>query len=205
MNKQGYDEAVDGDYIFLSYPTSTTRRGRVGHGIAQTLLTSDGGGVLMEEWLSDKGVKYVLSPKRGSWTTINGDIAQCATAKGMQNWTGTFIAPDIESVEMQSAMGSKEPNKAMLNDGTSLSIDDEGNITDINTGEPYRKKIRIRKLTPREYWRLMDFDDDDFDKASQVVSNTQLYKQAGNSIVVNCLVAIFGQMFEGKEEVYKDK
>lgn len=46
---------------------------------------------------------------------------------------------------------------------------------------------RIRKLTPREYWRLMGFDDTDFDKAERVCSNSQLYKQAGNSIVVNVL------------------
>lgn len=46
---------------------------------------------------------------------------------------------------------------------------------------------RIRKLTPRECWRLMGFDDADFDKAQKVNSNTQLYKQAGNSIVVDVL------------------
>lgn len=52
--------------------------------------------------------------------------------------------------------------------------------------------FRIRKLTPRECWRLMGFDDADFDKAQAAgTSNTQLYKQAGNSIVVNCLEAIF--------------
>lgn len=52
--------------------------------------------------------------------------------------------------------------------------------------------FRIRKLTPRECWRLMGFDDADFDKAQAAgISNTQLYKQAGNSIVVNCLEAIF--------------
>lgn len=50
--------------------------------------------------------------------------------------------------------------------------------------------LRIRKLTPKECWRLMGFDDSDFDKASKVNSNTQLYKQAGNSIVVNVLEAI---------------
>lgn len=49
---------------------------------------------------------------------------------------------------------------------------------------------RIRKLTPKEYWRLMGFDDKDFEKAEKVNSNTQLYKQAGNSIVVNVLEAI---------------
>ena len=50
--------------------------------------------------------------------------------------------------------------------------------------------LRIRKLTPKECWRLMGFDDSDYEKASKVCSNTQLYKQAGNSIVVNVLEAI---------------
>lgn len=53
---------------------------------------------------------------------------------------------------------------------------------------------RVRKLTPKECWRLMGFDDDSFDRAAQKVSNSQLYKQAGNSIVVDVLMAIFGEM-----------
>lgn len=57
-----------------------------------------------------------------------------------------------------------------------------------------RNSYRIRKLTPRECWRLMAFSDEDFDKAEKVVSNTQLYKQAGNSICVCVLMAIFSQM-----------
>ena len=65
-------------------------------------------------------------------------------------------------------------------------------------------EYRIRKLTPRECFRLMDFKDEDFDKAAEVNSNTQLYKQAGNSIVCNVLVAILGQLFEGKEDIYKE-
>ena len=53
------------------------------------------------------------------------------------------------------------------------------------------KNMRIRKLTPKECWRLMGFDDADFDKAkASGVSNSQLYKQAGNSIVVNVLEGI---------------
>ena len=63
-------------------------------------------------------------------------------------------------------------------------------------------QYRIRKLTPKECWRLMDFTDEEYHKAEKVNSNTQLYKQAGNSIVVNVLVAIFGQLFEGKENDY---
>lgn len=56
---------------------------------------------------------------------------------------------------------------------------------------------RIRKLTPKECWRLMGFDDEDFRKAEQVNSNTQLYKQAGNSIVVNVLEGILKNLLEG--------
>lgn len=52
----------------------------------------------------------------------------------------------------------------------------------------------IRKLTPKECWRLMGFSDEDFHKAEAVNSNTQLYKQAGNSIVKPVLMAIFSQM-----------
>ena len=65
-------------------------------------------------------------------------------------------------------------------------------------------QYRIRKLTPKECWRLMDFSDEDFEKAEKVNSNTQLYKQAGNSIVVNVLVAILGQLLQGKEDLYKE-
>ena len=57
--------------------------------------------------------------------------------------------------------------------------------------------FRIRKLTPLECWRLMGFDDDDFYKARNAgISNSQLYKQAGNSIVVNVLKAIFRELLK---------
>ena len=56
--------------------------------------------------------------------------------------------------------------------------------------------LRIRKLTPLECWRLMGFDDEDFYKAEKVCSNTQLYKQAGNSIVVDVLEYLFKEILE---------
>lgn len=57
-----------------------------------------------------------------------------------------------------------------------------------------KNNIRIRKLTPKECWRLMGWKDEDFEKAEAVVSNSQLYKQAGNSIVIQVLEAIIGEM-----------
>lgn len=59
----------------------------------------------------------------------------------------------------------------------------------------------VRKLTPCEYWKLMGFTEEDFIKAKDSgISNTQLYKQAGNSIVVPVLEAIFKQLFQGDQQ-----
>lgn len=55
---------------------------------------------------------------------------------------------------------------------------------------------RIRKLTPKECWRLMGFKDEQFEKAEKVCSNTQLYKQAGNSIVVDVMENIFKELIK---------
>ena len=64
------------------------------------------------------------------------------------------------------------------------------------SAEKITNNYGIRKLTPRECWRLMGFTDEQFDKAAEVCSNTQLYKQAGNSIVVNVLEAIIDNLKE---------
>lgn len=65
-------------------------------------------------------------------------------------------------------------------------------------------EYRVRKITEGECWYLMDFKKEDFAKASKVNSPTQLYRQSGNSICRNVLVAIIGMMIEGKEDVYKN-
>ena len=66
------------------------------------------------------------------------------------------------------------------------------------SAKEYKNAFFIRKLTPIECWRLMGFDDESYYKAEKVNSKTQLYKQAGNSIVVDVLVAIFHQFFINK-------
>lgn len=67
-------------------------------------------------------------------------------------------------------------------------------ITACNTAENIKivveSGMRIRKITAKECWRLMGFTDDDFEKASKVCSETHLYHQAGNSIVVNVIYNI---------------
>ena len=72
--------------------------------------------------------------------------------------------------------------------------------TDYKCPKCYSDGVRIRKLTPKECWRLMDFTDEEFEAAEQAgVSKTQLYKQAGNSIVVSCLAHIFRELLKGTE------
>lgn len=74
---------------------------------------------------------------------------------------------------------------------------------------PMVNEYRIRKLTPKECFRLMDVSDENADKMLAVNSSSQCYKQAGNSIVVACLVGIFSQLnIKGvktwNEGLYKD-
>ena len=108
--KKGYAEAKDGDFINLQFPNSKTRRGRVGKGIAQTLLCNSENGVV--------------------------------------------------------------------------------------------EKSRIRKLTPKEYFRLMGFSDRDIDiLIDNGISNAQLYKMAGNSIVVDVLEEIYVELLNQYNEV----
>lgn len=84
-----------------------------------------------------------------------------------------------------------------------LQITDTNNVSPTLTSANHTKmkeidlkKFRIRKLTPRECYRLMDIDDKDIDKLlGTVISKSQHYKLAGNSIVVNVLYHIFRTMF----------
>lgn len=68
------------------------------------------------------------------------------------------------------------------------------------------ESYRIRRLTPLECWRLMGFSDEDFRaaEADEINSDTQLYAQAGNSIVVNVLEAIFGEMLPKDQSIKEE-
>ena len=151
-------------------------------------LTTDGSSpkhnnrVVENCYVSEKGVKFICSPKRGMTTDVNADVCQPLTANGQANWTGSFVSPDIDGLEKSSTIGSTEPTKINLKNGGTVTSND--NLSG----------LRIRKLTPKECWRLMGFDDADFEKAAEVNSNSQLYKQAGNSIVVDVLYYIFRGM-----------
>ena len=107
---------------------------------------------------------------------------------------GTTVQSFITKENSGVIIGSKRDNSAKSEEGIVPTLTagmgmGGGNIPMHNYG------LRIRKLTPKECWRLMGFDDEDFEKAEKVNSNAQLYKQAGNSIVVNVLEAILNSLF----------
>lgn len=100
--------------------------------------------------------------------------------------------PKIDIVGKTKSGGERSPILADSGICSCLSATDYKQPKQINdTGN-----LRIRKLTPKECWRLMGFTDEEFERAKNTgMSNTQLYKQAGNSIVVNVLVEIFRNLY----------
>lgn len=103
----------------------------------------------------------------------------------------------LEGVIIDDTQGFESEPRVYTDNSPTLRSERSGLMTVEN-------RYRIRKLTPLECWRLMGFSDEDFHKAEAVNSNSQLYKQAGNSIVKNVLMAIFGQMIPGKENLCKE-
>lgn len=108
--------------------------------------------------------------------------------------TNCFTSVQKDNLVMENLIiGGEQKHQSVKKDGICTCL-----TSSMGTGGGYVPMIapqyRIRKLTPRECWRLMDFSDEDFEKAAAVNSNTQLYKQAGNSIVKNVLCEVFKQM-----------
>lgn len=104
------------------------------------------------------------------------------------------LAPTLSTMQG----GGQENNLVKVVDFyNKITKDEVGTLTSSGGGSTVRAGsfgitdgYRIRKLTPRECWRLQGFPDWAFDKAQEVNSNSQLYKQAGNSVTVNVIEAI---------------
>jgi DNA (cytosine-5)-methyltransferase 1 len=169
-------------------------------------------------YLKEKGVKFVTSSKNRNkrYTQINGDIALCQKANQQFNWHGDFVFEHIEKNNFDEFIFdvNQVEEKYYLSDKVRDYVLCEGTKTfkttiktDLEIARPLLQSMhkmhragvdnyvthdkgRIRKLTPKECLRLMGFRDD----FKQIVSDTQLYRQAGNSIVVDVLIAILKQM-----------
>lgn len=165
------------------YPNSgNPQAGRVykTEGISPALDTCQGGN-RMPKIIEAGYYPYPNSDKKHQSNTVYSREGLCPTLDTMQ---GGNRQPKIIIDDTQGF------------DGVCTYEDYAPTLRANRTGLKTTEGIRIRKLTPLECWRLMGFDDEDFKKAEQSgVSNTQLYKQAGNSIVVNVLEKIFKNLF----------
>ena len=164
-------------------------------------------------YLSDKMVNYILDNN----DTLNSNIAHTLSVRGaggcQRAGVSNFIIDNYEQeikvkdIKMQTNKTTCLNSKGGRNgvEGLQPSLkdriyDSNGISTCVATSNffmpNYTDGLRIRKLTPKECWRLMGFDDVDFEKAEKINSNTQLYKQAGNSICVPVLMAIFKELIK---------
>ncbi|WP_202390747.1 DNA (cytosine-5-)-methyltransferase [Flavobacterium sp. Sd200] len=168
-------------------------------------------------YLREKGVKFVTSSKNRNkrYTQINGDIALCQKANQQFNWHGDFVFEEQDKSEFDEFIFdvNEVEEKYYLSDKVRDYVLSSGTKTfktsvktDLEIARPLLQSMhkmhragvdnyvthtgKIRKLTPKECLRLMGFRDD----FKQVVSDTQMYRQAGNSIVVDVLIALLKQM-----------
>lgn len=163
--KQGYIEVPQGAVFDMSYPESTTRRGRVQEGgqVSPTLMAGGEAPCYFE------GVEpSVKNPLKG---------------KSDKGWHFEQQVYDESGITRTVKSGEGSGNIPKV-------IEDKNQLS-----------YRIRKLTPRECFRLMGVTETDIDKIQQSgVSQSQQYKMAGNSIVVDVLEHIFRKMFVDKHQ-----
>ena len=173
-------------------------------------------------FLREKGIKFVTSSKNKEkcYTQVNGDIALCQKRNQQFNWHGDFIYHpastddtsdeafdefifDVKDVEEKYYLSEKVAKYVLAGGTKSFRTSTK---TDLDVARPLLQtmhkmhragvdnyvthKGRIRKLTPRECLRLMGFKD----SFKIVVSDTSMYQQSGNSIVVDVLIAILKQL-----------
>ena len=179
---KGYEEATEGDSINFSVPSSETRRGRVGKGVAQTLDTACNQGVMI-------GAFRGRNPNNPSDRTTGAPTEQRLeiNTQGVSN-TLTSVQKDNVIVEYQLTGGKwdkthEQSGRVYHKNGVSPTIH---TMRGGNQEPKIIERQKIRRLTPRECFRLMDFPD----TFTWPVSDSQAYKQAGNSIVVNVLYKI---------------
>lgn len=193
--KDGYQIAYPGDSIDTAFLGQNSRRGRVGNQIAHTLTTSATQAVFYllpereNDRISHRPVDTKCQPVGRNesnemdncvhFIDLNPDpklteIARCITARqdsGISNrkaeHSGVFVEnSDVLDDNEKFAVAFVEPNG------------------EVHIG-------RIRKLTPRECWRLQGFTDEQFNKAKATgLSDSRLYKMAGNAVTVNVISAI---------------
>lgn len=160
--------------------------------ISPTLTTMQGGGrqphIMCGIDKSLNGTKFINN-------------ANCLTARedrGISNRKSEGTAV-IEVLGNVNPSGKGMNGNVFSDNGLSPTL-----TTNKGEGNKILSNLRIRKLTPKECFRLMGFNDSDYEAASKVVSNSQMYKQTGNSIVVDVLYYILVELYKAMPYLFED-
>lgn len=213
--KDVLEDSVDEKYYLSDEQVSKIKFCKPSDGISKTIRAGGRGSVDRHSWdivASDslaKAVEPLSTRGRDVLGTLRASMYKQGSRNLMQNVEngrgyegvaipirtankqGYDLAQDGDGIDL--AYPESKTRRGRVGHGVSKTLptsDSQGTLDG----------FRIRKLTPRECWRLMGFSDEDFDKAKAAgISDTQLYKQAGNSIVVDVLMAIFKELICQKQ------
>ena len=163
--KSGYIEMELPGVADLSYPSSKTRRGRV----------QEGGKISPCIAATQQDICYI------QYKGNEVELPCIAASRGRNPENPSDRTPGCHTEQRLEVNTNNVSN-------TLTTVQKDNYVLDVND----LSQLKIRKLTPKECWRLMSFTDSDIEKCISIgISNTQLYKQAGNSIVVSILEGIF--------------
>nr|DAJ60708.1 MAG TPA: Cytosine specific methyltransferase [Caudoviricetes sp.] len=164
---------------------------REGSGRKVFPLSGDGAAINCKQPKINKVGNIRKKGKSQSGDVVN-EIKQFGVLQPNYNQSGVVYEIDGISPTIRAYQGGNLEPKIRVKEATSRRVGKQIANT-LLTGESQgvvEPDFRIRKLTPKECWRLQGFPDWAFDKAQEVNSNSQLYKQAGNSVTVNVIAAI---------------
>ena len=190
INSDVVDTFEVGDCADISFPNGYNKANRVFDGYVPAIngTTTQSSFIVKEPIVYDDYNSRVSSDQ----DVVNTLTTNCG-ASAERN--GVKIIEKVAIVEDQFP-GSRD---ARIYDTYSPTLRQNCNGLKVANGDAEelieKIKWRIRKLTSKECWRLMNFTDSDHDRAAKYVSASSLYKQAGNSITVACLIGLMSSLF----------
>ena len=188
INSNVVDEFNVGDCADISFPNGYNKANRVFDGYSPAINgTTTQSSFIVKEPIVYDDYNSRINTDQGAINTLTCNCGASAERNGVKI---------IEPVIVEDFYQSREPR---VYAETAPTIRSERVGLKAADGEIERLveriRWRIRKLTSKECWRLMNFTDEDVDRAARYVAASGLYKQAGNSIIVACLTAIMCSLF----------
>jgi DNA (cytosine-5)-methyltransferase 1 len=184
----GYALAHEGDGVYTNRPEQ--KRGVVQKQMIQTIKanSNDLGVVVKESGYSEYSQKKILNN-----IVDKNDVVGTITANAMVSFNHDNCHMIVEKAKTKETIVYDDYNSSIRKDQDTIGTltTNIGNDAPRNGYKLIENQLRIRKLTPRECYRLMGFGDQAFDLAQPNQSNSSLYHQAGDSIVVNVLMELF--------------